>query len=123
MDGIQNERIISQYTRAQAIEDGQLIDISNWTMRAGIKFPVAVSRLIWFAVIANTEISLPSRMVRLGRFVAKLRDEIRKGDGDRINFEISDEINGDTKTFAMYATLLSGDNFEPVITVAMRDED
>ena len=41
MDGIQNENMISQYTRAQALADGLLVDITNWTRRAGIIYPVA----------------------------------------------------------------------------------
>lgn len=39
--------VIFSYTRAQAIEDGELVDVSKLAREAGIKFPVAVSRAVW----------------------------------------------------------------------------
>ena len=38
---------ISIYTRAQAIEDGVLVDVSESAREAGFKFPVAVTRTVW----------------------------------------------------------------------------
>lgn len=38
---------ISTYTRAQAIEDGVLVDVSEIAKEAGFKFPVAVTRAAW----------------------------------------------------------------------------
>ena len=53
MDG-QTERgfwddaeVISSYSRAQAIEDGELVDVSETAREAGIKFPVAITRATW----------------------------------------------------------------------------
>ncbi len=51
---------VSVYTRAQAIEDGNLVDISeatddagaNLCQQAGIKWPVALTRACYEAVIA-----------------------------------------------------------------------
>jgi len=42
---------ISSYSRAQAIEDGTLVDVSALAREAGIKFPVAVTAAV-FAVLA-----------------------------------------------------------------------
>ena len=39
--------IIYAYTRAQAIEDGELVDVSETARESGIKFPVAVTRAVW----------------------------------------------------------------------------
>lgn len=39
--------VISQYTRAQAIADGFLVDVSETAREAGIKFPVALTRAVW----------------------------------------------------------------------------
>ncbi len=41
--------VISSYSRAQAIEDGVLVDISGLAREAGFRYPVAVSRGV-FAV-------------------------------------------------------------------------
>lgn len=44
--------VISSYTRAQAIEDGYLIDISNHplTKEAGFKIPLAVTSNLWHKI-------------------------------------------------------------------------
>ena len=39
--------VLSVYTRAQAIEDGFLVDVSDTAREAGFKIPVAVSRTVW----------------------------------------------------------------------------
>lgn len=39
--------IIHQYTRAQAIADGFLIDVTERSKESGIKFPVALTRSVW----------------------------------------------------------------------------
>ena len=43
------------YTRAQAIEDGELIDVSKTAKQTGFKLPVAVTRAVW-----ETSINSPS---------------------------------------------------------------
>src|SRR3972149_1357358 len=39
--------VISSYSRAQAIEDGQLVDVSETAREAGIKYPVTLTRAVW----------------------------------------------------------------------------
>ena len=39
--------ILSAYTRAQAIEDGFLVDVSDTAREAGFGIPVAVTRSVW----------------------------------------------------------------------------
>ncbi|MHB1948849.1 MAG: DUF6573 family protein, partial [Gammaproteobacteria bacterium] len=41
------ETIIDSYKRAQALEDGVLIDISNMAREAGFTIPVAVTNAVW----------------------------------------------------------------------------
>ena len=38
---------ISAYTRAQAIEDGILVDVSDTAREAGFNIPVTVTRTVW----------------------------------------------------------------------------
>ena len=38
--------VISSYSRAQAIEDGVLVDVSTVAKEAGIKFPVAMTAAV-----------------------------------------------------------------------------
>ena len=39
--------LIHSYTRAQAIEDGVLVDVSDVAKEAGFKLPVAITRAAW----------------------------------------------------------------------------
>ena len=38
---------IFAYTRAQAIEDGILVDVSETAREAGFRIPVAITRTVW----------------------------------------------------------------------------
>ena len=39
--------VIYSYTRAQALADGILVDVSETAREAGFKFPVALTRAVW----------------------------------------------------------------------------
>lgn len=41
------EDIISAFSRAEAIEDGVLIDVTEMGREAGFRFPVAVTEALW----------------------------------------------------------------------------
>ncbi|WP_054943583.1 DUF6573 family protein [Paenibacillus ihuae] len=126
MDDIQNDKLLSQYSRAEAIGDGLLVDITTWTKRGGITYPVALSRSVWLEIIEPDEsakAACESLMGRLGRFVLSLRNEMIKGEGDRIDFQVTFSVDGHPKDFSLYAMLHPGDNFEPVITVMEQDEE
>lgn len=43
--------IIYSYTRAQALADGEQIDVSDMAKEAGIIFPVFVTRAVWDAYV------------------------------------------------------------------------
>ena len=43
---------IYRYSRAQAVEDGVLVDVSKIAREAGITFPVAVTCAVWEQCIA-----------------------------------------------------------------------
>ena len=47
--------VLSVYTRAQAIEDGILVDVSDTAREAGFKIPVAVTRSVWNRLVALPE--------------------------------------------------------------------
>ena len=47
--------VISVYTRAQAIEDGILVDVSETAREAGFNIPVAITRTVWDRIIALPE--------------------------------------------------------------------
>ena len=47
--------VIFAYTRAQAIEDGILVDVSETAREAGFRIPVAVTRTVWDRIVALPE--------------------------------------------------------------------
>ena len=42
--------VISTYTRAQAIEDGVLVDVSKTAREVGLKWPVAITAGVWATI-------------------------------------------------------------------------
>ena len=51
--------LISTYTRAQALADGVLVDITLWAREAGFTIPVAVTAAVW-AILALAGVSVVS---------------------------------------------------------------
>ena len=47
--------VIFSYTRAQAIEDGVLVDVSEMARETGFRWPVAMTRAAWADCVAWTE--------------------------------------------------------------------
>lgn len=44
--------LIHVYTRAQAIEDGVLVDVTETAKEAGIRYPVAITQAVWAEYVA-----------------------------------------------------------------------
>jgi hypothetical protein len=42
-----NADLIHRYTRAQALADGVLVDVSPVAREAGIRYPTALTRAVW----------------------------------------------------------------------------
>ena len=121
--------VISVYTRAQAIEDGVLIDVSPVAMAEhGFLYPVAVTERVWAeVVIPPGEVATwQDDLGRLNDLLTCLRYGIKTSPLAReIRFKM-DVMNNDrepTKTITLKATCGPGDNLEPVITVMFPYED
>jgi len=44
--------VLSTYTRAQAIADGELVDVTDTAREAGFRIPVAITRTVWTRLVA-----------------------------------------------------------------------
>jgi hypothetical protein len=74
--------IISSYSRAQALEDGELVDVSETAREAGIRFPVAVTRALWAAYVEVPRgVSCQDETGRLWDVVSMLRFAIARSQG------------------------------------------
>lgn len=123
------ENLIHSYTRAQAIADGVLVDVSEWASSAtgfhgGFTIPVAVT-----AAVCGDLNAIPERFVGIqdlrGRahdllFMAALAARRQPRNSDLL-FSVLLDI-GWTRRQDYRLTIGPGDNHEPVITIMSPDE-
>ena len=119
---------IHTYTRAQAIEDGVLVDVSETAREEGIKFPVAITRRLWDGYITPDPRSVSwgqSIEGRLWDVLWMFRCAIgRSNCNSRVNFKVIFVMKeAQRRTIPMYALCGPGDDAEPVITIMLPDED
>jgi hypothetical protein len=128
---LENEAIISIYTRAQAIEDGVLIDVSETAREAGLRFPVAITTTAWQAFIVPDDTARDfdnSTEGRLWDTLTMLRVYARGG-GQLISFPVIYlfACNAGQACVQQTKTLIAhcgpGDMGEPVITIMLPGED
>ena len=126
--------VISTYTRAQALEDGVLIDPGTMAAEAGFKWPVAITADAWADCVAWTDDD-SARQVHQdqdGRlwdvlFMAFYAVRTSQESGDRILFQLLRVPRDGRTTKAKLVTLRMivgpGDSGEPVITILLPHED
>jgi len=126
---------ISVYTRAMALDDGQLVDVSEWAREVGIRYPVAVTRAVWESVIAWTESDEQRKPCGTGQsergrghdVVWMLRCAMSRCRGDRLLYRVlrvPREGRGvQARAVELQAVCGPGDTLDPVVTVMLPDED
>ena len=120
--------VIDVYTRAQAIEDGVLIDVSPVAMAEhGFRYPVAVTERVWAeVVIPPGEVATwQDDLGRLNDLLTCLKYGIKRSQkASEVIFKMDVINEGEKrKTITLKGTCTPGDNLEPVITVMFPDED
>ena len=126
--------VISTYTRAQAIEDGQLIDVSETAREAGFTLPVAMTATVWADCIAWTDDDIEKQAYQdeSGRlwdvlYMAYHGIRTSKASGDQLLYQLYRVPRDGHSTEAVLVTLKliigPGDTLEPVITILLPNED
>ena len=121
--------IIYAYTRKQAVEDGEQVDISATAAEAGIRFPVFLTRRVFDAyVTVPPKVRLQDEAGRLWDIVTMLRFAIKRfgSGGDRITYQLYvRNDNRRARLVSLVATCgpLDMDNEQPAITIMMPGED
>ena len=113
-----NDDLIYSYTRAEALADGVLIDVSERARRAGIKYPTACTAGVWALIGTVPESCSVDESVRLAAVLTAMLTAIRRGGArgtDRVEFEALGA--------ALWAHCGPGDTAEPVITILREGED
>jgi hypothetical protein len=112
--------VIYSYTRAQAIEDGVLVDVTAIAAEAGFKYPVAITAALW-AQIQN----IPKRVASYQDVTGRLWDVVwmarcaaKKSNSSRMEFTLILDTEGTRKRYKTYvADIGPGDDSAPVITI------
>ena len=126
--------VISIYTRVQAIDDGQLIDVSVTAREAGFTLPVAMTATTWADCVTwseddNARQTYQDESGRLWDVLYMAAHGIRtsKPSGDRLMFQLYRVPRDGHSTEAELTTLKliigPGDTPEPVITILLPNED
>ncbi|KKM06361.1 hypothetical protein LCGC14_1744750 [marine sediment metagenome] len=120
--------VIFSYTRAQAIEDGVLVDLTEWAAETGFRYPVACTSSIWNGYVVPPEQLRPLGLSERGRghdLLWMLWNAIRRRPGgDRVAFEVL-FLQSPRRHVTVYfqAVCGPGDQGEPVITIMLPGED
>lgn len=120
--------IIHAYTRAQAIEDGVLVDLSRLAREAGFHWPLAVARSVWGIIEPSAALKKEgqSHTGRAWDLLNILRMELRSAkDGREVLFApyFLTEPGRPPRQVLMRAVSGPGDDGEPVINIMMPDEN
>ena len=106
------EQIISSYSRAQALEDGMLVDISEPAGMVGVSHPIAVTAALWHVLEQ-------SGRGALGNLLIQFATSAKKEEGDRFHF-VADLGERQEPVWALVGP---GDDPKPVITIMLEGED
>lgn len=118
--------LIFSYSRAQAIADGVLVDVSEQAKEAGFRYPVALTAAAWADCVAWRESHRGSGQSESGRlwdvlWMTKLA--IKGAAGDRVDVVVHRLRGGRSMPISLLAVVGPGDDWEPVITIMLPTED
>ena len=111
------------YSRAEALADGVLVDVSERARRAGIKYPTACTHSVWSLIDCLPESDTDTlagivRDVRVEEVLRAMLAAIGRGGvrgTDRVTFEALGA--------SLWAQCGPGDTAAPVLTIMLEGED
>ncbi len=126
--------VISTYSRAQALEDGVLVDAGEMAREAGFRIPVVVTAAAWADCVAWTDADSERQVHQdpSGRlwdllFMAHHAIRSSRSGGDRLTFQLCRVPRDGKSTEATITTLKlivgPGDEGESVVTILLLNED
>ncbi|HJT79458.1 MAG TPA: DUF6573 family protein [Gemmataceae bacterium] len=120
--------LIHRCTRAEALRDGVLIDVSATAKEAGIRYPVALTRAVWERCVAVPPgVLYQDEAGRLWDVLWLLAGAVRRGGvGPEVRFGVHVRNDNRERTpplVRLKALCGPGDHGEPVVTVMLPDED
>lgn len=121
--------LIFAYTRAQALSDEVLVDVTETAKEAGLRYPTALTRAVWDRYVEVPEgVEAQDEAGRLWDILWMLRSAIlaQPEDSQTVVIEYrlyvrNDNARADLVT--LKAVCGPGDDAEPVLTVMLPEED
>ncbi|MBW8371490.1 MAG: hypothetical protein K0M66_11055 [Thiobacillus sp.] len=122
---------IYTYTRAQALEDGVLVDVSELAREAGFRYPVAMTRAAWVDCVdwsdQDNEKVCQDAVARQWNVLFLAAHAARRSSGDRLTFLIhripKDRCSTHPEQVSLQMLIGPGDRGEPVMTIMLHGED
>ena len=116
---------IYSYTRAQAIEDGMLVDVSEAAKIEGFTYPVALTSAVWESVVAVPEgLKNTDEVGRLHDLLWMLKLACRQTKGDTLYFTVQVLVGERAKrNVKLKSQCHPNDDGSPCITVMLETED
>ena len=122
--------VIHSYSRAEALDDGVLVDVSKTAKEAGFVFPVALTAGVWADVndIPEAKQGIQDVDGRLWDLLFSAAQRCKKSTGNRsdeedgLPFDLIMHV-GEAPYYHAKVHLGPGDEMEPVITILRTDED
>lgn len=121
--------VIHSYTRADALEDGSLVDVTDTAREAGFVWPVAITRAAWVAYVAvPVGVRAQDETGRLWDVVMMAHFAIKRSraGGERLPFKLhvrNDNRNRTPPLRTLHLVAGPGDQGEPVIVIMLPEED
>lgn len=121
--------VIHSYSRAQAIADGVLVDVTELAKEAGFKLPVVMTSAAWAKCVSiPSGVTCQDETGRLWDVLSVLFFTIRaqreSSDPSEIRFMVSVHNSNDgNEDVALKALCSPGDDAEPVVTILLLHED
>jgi hypothetical protein len=118
--------VLHTYSRAEALEDGALVDVTSTAKEAGFRIPVALTRAVW-----ENYVTVPAK-VRAQDERGRLWDILwmaslaARGNpnAQTVRFTVAvRNDNGHPRPRRLKAVVDGGDAGEAVITILLPDED
>jgi len=128
-DFFKDAEIIHSYSRAEAIEDGFLVDVTETAKEAGISFHTAMTRTVFDKYVAVPKgVRMQDEKGRLWDICWMLAWACRKASANQSVIWFRLHVRNDNRDrtppeITLKAVCSPGDTMAPVITIMLRDED
>ena len=132
-EDLMNWPVISSYSRAQAIEDGILVDVSETAREAGFKVPVAMTAAVWADCVEWTPADntrkrhCQDQAGRLWDVVWMAMQAAKRNAGAELRYTLHrvprEGMGMRARLVALRMTIGPGDTAAPVITIMLPSED